>query len=66
VRRCAGVRLGRFSRIPENDPPFEQTVDEIFAYWCGRTGVPMLGAADIGHDAANKIVPFPVKAALGS
>jgi muramoyltetrapeptide carboxypeptidase len=64
VRRSAGLRLGRFSKIPDNDPPFEMSVREIFAYWCARTGVPFLGEADIGHDAANKIVPFPVKAPI--
>lgn len=59
VRRCAGLRMGRFSRIPENDPPFEKTPEEIVRYWCDRARIPFLGAADIGHDAANKIVPFP-------
>ena len=59
VRRAAGVRLGRFSAIPPNDPPFEKTVGEIVEYWCARTGVAFLGEADIGHDSANKIAPFP-------
>jgi len=26
--------------------------------WCGRAGIPYLGRADIGHDSANKVVPF--------
>lgn len=58
VRRAAGIRLGRMSKIPDNDPPFEKSVEEIVRFWCERSGVPFLGAADIGHDAANKIVPF--------
>jgi muramoyltetrapeptide carboxypeptidase len=58
MRRIAGLRLGRFSDIPENDPPFLKTEEEIARYWCARSGVAYLGRADIGHDAANKIVPF--------
>lgn len=59
VRASAGLRLGRMSRIPENDPPFERSAEEIMRYWCNRAGLAFLGHADIGHDAANKVVPFP-------
>lgn len=59
VRSCAGIRLGRMSNVPPNDPPFEKTATEIFEYWCARAEIPFLGTADIGHDAANKVVPFP-------
>jgi muramoyltetrapeptide carboxypeptidase len=59
VRASAGLRMGRFSKIPANDPPFEKTPEEIVRYWCDRARIPFLGHADIGHDAANKIVPFP-------
>lgn len=62
VRACAGLRMGRFSKVPENDPPFEKTVEEIVRYWCDRARIPFLGAADIGHDIENKIVPFPAHA----
>lgn len=58
VRKAAGIMLGRCSDIPENDPPFGKTEEEIARYWCERYGVPYLGRADIGHDAGNKIVPF--------
>ncbi|HJW40126.1 MAG TPA: LD-carboxypeptidase [Rhizomicrobium sp.] len=58
IRRCAGIRLGRVSDIPENDPPFGQTPQQIVEHWCGVSGIPFLGPADIGHDADNKIVPF--------
>ena len=27
-------------------------------HWCEVSGIPYLGRADIGHDVANKIVPF--------
>ncbi|MCW3798572.1 LD-carboxypeptidase [Sphingomonas sp. BN140010] len=57
VRRCAGIRLGRCI-VPENDRPFGSDEEAIVRDWCGRSGVPYLGRADIGHDAANKIVPF--------
>lgn len=58
VRRVAGIRLGRCSAVPDNDPDFGQTEVEVVQHWCGKAGVPYLGRADIGHDAGNKIVPF--------
>jgi len=58
IRRVAGIRLGRCSDIPPNDPPFERTEEEVIAFWCKRSGIPYLGRADIGHDVDNKIVPF--------
>lgn len=54
----AGLRLGRVSAVPDNDRPFGATAEEIARDWCRRAGVPFLGAADIGHDAANRVVPF--------
>lgn len=54
----AGLRLGRIGDVPENDRPFGATPEEIARYWCDRHAIPYLGAADIGHDVANKIVPF--------
>lgn len=58
VRRVARIRLGRASDIPENDPEFGADEQAIVAYWCARTGIEMGGRADIGHDSANKVVPF--------
>lgn len=58
VRKVAGVRLGRCSAIPPNQPDFGQTEEEVARYWCARSGIAYLGRADIGHDAANKVVPF--------
>lgn len=54
----AGLRLGRISDVPENDRPFGAEVDEIVRHWCRRHAIPYLGEADIGHDPANRIVPF--------
>jgi len=54
----AGLRLGRVSGVPENDRPFGREPEEIARYWCERVGIRYLGAADIGHDIDNKIVPF--------
>ena len=54
----AGLRLGRVSAVPENDRPFGAEVGEIACDWCARRSIQFLGAADIGHDAANMIVPF--------
>ncbi|MGH7023228.1 MAG: LD-carboxypeptidase [Caulobacteraceae bacterium] len=58
VRRVAGIRLGRCSAIPENDPDFGMTDEEVARYWCDRSGIPWLGRAEIGHDIDNRIVPF--------
>lgn len=58
IRRVAGIRLGRCSLVPENDPDFGETEEEVVRHWCERSGIPWLGAADIGHDAHNKVVPF--------
>ncbi len=58
IRRVAGLRMGRVSEIVENDPDFGLTPEEIARYWCHRSGIPYLGAADIGHDGGNKVVPF--------
>ncbi len=58
IRRVAGIRLGRCSDIPPNDPAFGLTEEEIVAEWCARAGIAYLGRADIGHDAENKVVPF--------
>jgi muramoyltetrapeptide carboxypeptidase len=52
------LRLGRLSEIPENDPVFGSDGDSIVQDWCGRARIPFAGAADIGHDAANRVVPF--------
>ncbi|HEX8401834.1 MAG TPA: LD-carboxypeptidase [Allosphingosinicella sp.] len=58
VRRAAGIRLGRCSLVPDNDPPFGSSDEEVARYWCERSGIPYLGTADIGHDSDNKVVPF--------
>ncbi len=58
VRRVAGIKLGRCSEIPDNDPAFAQTEEEITQHWCVKSGIAYLGRADIGHDGDNKVVPF--------
>ena len=58
IRKVAGVKLGRISDVPPNDPDFAQTEEEVVRHWCEVSGIPYLGPADIGHDADNKIVPF--------
>lgn len=58
MRRVAGLRLGRCSAVPENDPPFGQTDEQVIRHWCQASGIPYLGRADIGHDVDNKVVPF--------
>jgi muramoyltetrapeptide carboxypeptidase len=58
IRKVAGIRLGRCSAIPSNDPDFGQTEEDVITHWCKVSGIPYLGRADIGHDIHNKIVPF--------
>ncbi|WP_313633841.1 LD-carboxypeptidase [Brevundimonas sp. LF-1] len=62
IRRIAGIRLGRVSDVTANDPEFGLTAEEIVRHWCVRSGIPYLGAADIGHDRDNKVVPFGPRA----
>ena len=59
----AGLRLGRVTDIPMNDRHFGAEAEEIARDWCKRTGIAFLGLADIGHDPANKIVPFGLASA---
>ena len=58
VRRVARLRLGRVGEIPANDPDFGRDEVAIVEDWCRRSGIPFGGRADIGHDAANRVVPF--------
>lgn len=58
MRRLAGIRAGRFTDVTVNEPDFGMTGEQIVKYWCQRSGIPYLGAADIAHDSANKVVPF--------
>jgi muramoyltetrapeptide carboxypeptidase len=58
VRTAAGVRLGRCSAIPPNDPDFVLEEEAVTRFWCDRAGLPYLGRADIGHDVDNRVVPF--------
>ena len=58
IRRVAGIRLGRVSDVLPNDPDFGEDEETVARHWCERYGIPYLGRADIGHDLANKVVPF--------
>jgi muramoyltetrapeptide carboxypeptidase len=58
VRRVARLRLGRVSDVLENNPDFASDEVSIVEDWCRRSGISYGGRADIGHDAANKVVPF--------
>jgi muramoyltetrapeptide carboxypeptidase len=54
----AGIRLGRVSDVPPNDPAFGEDEEQVARLWCRKAGIAFLGRADIGHDSANKVVPF--------
>lgn len=58
ICRVAGIRLGRCSDIPSNDPDFVRTEEQVIKHWCASSGIDYLGRADIGHDIENKVVPF--------
>lgn len=55
-----GLRLGRVLDVPENDRPFGESAEQIARRYCAKNGIAFLGAADIGHDSENKIVPFGI------
>ena len=55
----AGIRLGRCSDIPPNDPDFGEDEEADRARTgASVSGIAYLGRADIGHDVDNKVVPF--------
>lgn len=56
--RVRRLRLGRCG-IKANDRPFGSELEAVVRGWCERAGVAYGGRADIGHDADNRIVPFP-------
>jgi len=58
IRKVAGIRLGRCSAIPPNDPNFGAGEEDVAKHWCARAGIAYLGRADIGHDSDNKVVTF--------
>jgi muramoyltetrapeptide carboxypeptidase len=58
IRKVAGIKLGRCSQVPDNDPVFEMDEIAVIEHWCAVSGIPYLGRADIGHDAGNIVVPF--------
>ena len=58
IRKVAGIRLGRCSQIPDNDPVFGMDEVAVVQHWCAVSGIAYLGRADIGHDIANQVIPF--------
>jgi muramoyltetrapeptide carboxypeptidase len=58
VRKVMRIRLGRVGDVLENDPEFAVDEESIVYEWCVRASIPYGGRADIGHDAANRVVPF--------
>jgi muramoyltetrapeptide carboxypeptidase len=61
VRSVRRLRLGRVVDVIENDPAFAVDEAAIVEEWCARSGILYGGRADIGHDAANRVVPFPLQ-----
>jgi muramoyltetrapeptide carboxypeptidase len=61
LRKVARLRLGRVTGIIPNEPEFAAGELAIVEDWCRRSGIPFGGRADIGHDARNRVVPFPLR-----
>lgn len=62
VRQVRRLRLGNVSEIVENEPEFHGNEEDIVRFWCAAAHIPYGGRAEIGHDAANRVVPFPLAA----
>jgi len=58
IRKVRRIRLGRVTDVLENDPAFAIDEVAIVEEWCARSSIPYGGRADIGHDSANRVVPF--------
>jgi len=58
IAKVRTLRLGRISDILPNDPTFRGDESAIVEQWCARSGITFGGRADIGHDSANRVVPF--------
>jgi muramoyltetrapeptide carboxypeptidase len=58
MRRIAGIRIGRWTEVIENDPDFGEGEESVVRFWCEKARIPWLGRAEIGHDSNNRIVPF--------
>jgi len=61
IQKVRRLRLGRIADVLPNDPDFGTDEASIVEQWCARSGIPFGGRADIGHDAANRVVPFPTE-----
>jgi muramoyltetrapeptide carboxypeptidase len=62
LQGIAGLRLGMVTAVPDNDRPFGSEAEDIARHWCHAGGFPYLGRAEVGHDPANRIVPFGLAA----
>jgi muramoyltetrapeptide carboxypeptidase len=58
VQKVRRLRLGRVTDVLPNDPGFAGDEATIVEQWCMRSGIAFGGRAEIGHDAANRVVPF--------
>jgi muramoyltetrapeptide carboxypeptidase len=58
VRKVRRLRLGNVSDVPDNDPAWGSDEEAIVRDWCARAAIAFGGRAAIGHDAANRVVPF--------
>jgi muramoyltetrapeptide carboxypeptidase len=60
LRSIAGVRLGALTDVSANEPAWGESAEQMIERWCRDLGVPYLGRAEIGHNQANRVVPFGV------
>ena len=60
LQGLAGVRLGAVTSVPDNDPPWAETLTAMMQRWCLEMGVAYMGRAEIGHTQSNRVVPFGI------
>jgi len=58
VRKVVELRVGNMSDIPDNDPVWGSDEEAIVRDWCSQAAINYGGRAIIGHDVANRVVPF--------
>lgn len=60
----AGLILGSFSDLRDNDIPFERTVEEMAAEHARHRACPVVAGFPVGHGGANMTLPIGARARL--
>ena len=57
LKNLAGLIVGDFSAVKENDAPFGKTVDEIVAEHTAEYNYPICYGFPVGHESVNWAIP---------